>query len=470
MGRGRGGRGRCLDREDSVEEPAVVMSFPPPVTPQPTQDSTTALVDALQIIIRNLSSNQQANDTVSTREAWCLWDFKWDDPQTFKGMFDDLTVAQLRSTWEIIRPGGEISWTEFKEAFAEVYYLKDIQIRKHQEFTQLTQRGRSITTYARDFAKLKCFILDLVFTDYKTTIRFVLGLDRKIRNVVEVITPTTHAAALRVARAMEGTDGSNESRSSTERQKRPRDWDDCPCVRCGKDGHLARDCPRSRTNNVGDQQRPLRIADASTQNCPPAIAYASTSKDTKNLDAAVIGTLFVLVHFALILYDSGSTHLFISTTFVSQANLVLEPLLQDFLVATLPSVDMVAAYRVRNGRIIVSGVSLDVDLMVVDMTVYDLILGMDWLAENHACIDYHMKEVIFTPPLKTRFKFKGTSLSSMPKVILMMKVKKLVQHEVWAILASVVKTKKEGLSLTTLPIVNEFSDVFPEDLPGIPPT
>ena len=93
--RGRGGRGRCPDREDSVEEPDVVMSFPPPVTPQPTQDSTTALVDALQIVIRNLSSNQQANDSVSTREAWCLRDFKWDDPQTFKGTFDDPTVAQL---------------------------------------------------------------------------------------------------------------------------------------------------------------------------------------------------------------------------------------------------------------------------------------------------------------------------------------------------------------------------------------
>ena len=182
------------------------------------------------------------------------------------------------------------------------------------------------------------------------------------------------------------------------------------------------------------------------------------------------GTLFVLGHFALILFDSGSTHLFISIAFVSQAKIVLEPLLHDFLVATLPGVDIVAAYRVRNGRIIVSGVSLDVELMVVDMTVYDFILGMDWLAKNHACIDYHMKEVIFTPLFKTRFKFKGTSLGSMPKVILMMKVKKLVQHGVWAILASVVKTKKEGLSLTTLSIVNEFSDVFLEDLPGIPPS
>lgn len=66
---------------------------------------------------------------------------------------------------------------------------------------------------------MKCFAPDLVDTDYRTARRFLLGLDRKIRNVVEAITPTTYADTLRVARAMEGTDGSNESRSLTERQK-----------------------------------------------------------------------------------------------------------------------------------------------------------------------------------------------------------------------------------------------------------
>ena len=122
--------------------------------------------------------------------------------------------------------GGEISWAEFKEAFAEAYSPEDVQTHKHQEFTHLKQRGRSVTAYVREFAKLKCFAPDLVDTDYRTARRFLLGLDSKIRNVVEAITPTTYADTLRVARAMEGTDGSNESRSSTERQKRRRDGDD----------------------------------------------------------------------------------------------------------------------------------------------------------------------------------------------------------------------------------------------------
>ena len=37
-----------------------------------------------------------------------------------------------------------------------------------------------------------------------------------------------------------------------------------------------------------------------------------------------------------------------------------------------------------------------------------------------------------------------------------------------AFLAYVIDTKKEGQKLNSLPVVNEFVDVFPKDLPGLP--
>ena len=67
---------------------------------------------------------------------------------------------------------------------------------------------------------------------------------------------------------------------------------------------------------------------------------------------------------------------------------------------------------------------------------------MDWLAANHINIDCYKKEVVFTSPSKARFKFKGTCFGTMPKVISMMKAKKLVQHGAWAVLANTVNTKK----------------------------
>ena len=68
------------------------------------------------------------------------------------------------------------------------------------------------------------------------------------------------------------------------------------------------------------------------------------------------GTLSVLGHLALTLFDSGSTHSFISTIFVSQAKFVLEPLLHGFSVGTPAGVNMIAAYRVKDSHVLISGV------------------------------------------------------------------------------------------------------------------
>ena len=113
------------------------------------------------------------------------------------------------------------------------------------------------------------------------------------------------------------------------------------CFQCGKEGHLAKDCPRGRTNYSRSQHRLLRITDRPTQSRPSVKAYASTSEDTENPDARVTGTLFILGHLALALFDLRSTHSFISTVFVSQTKFVLESLLHEFSIGTFSGVNMI---------------------------------------------------------------------------------------------------------------------------------
>ncbi|XP_022934554.1 uncharacterized protein LOC111441700 [Cucurbita moschata] len=212
-------------------------------------------------------------------------------------MLHDDAELWWQATRDLISPeGGVVSWVEFKDVFSKQYYPEDVQLRKQQ----------------KEFSKLKRFAPELVNTDYKTARQFVLGLDTKIRNTVKAISPTTYAAALRAAKAMEGPDSSREPPSSLVRQKRRRDqtdrnelsfpqtqrrsdrqrldyrreqqgsenrsesrpkckdcdknhWGQClvrsgACFRCGKAGHLAKDCFGSRTTDVGNQQKSFRIA------------------------------------------------------------------------------------------------------------------------------------------------------------------------------------------------------------------
>jgi len=139
-------------------------------------------------------------------------------------------------------------------------------------------------------------------------------------------------------------------------------------------------------------------------------------------------------------------------------------------VSTPAGVDLVSRDRVKDDQVIIGNQTLSVDLMVVNMTDFDVILGMDWLAENRASIDYRKKEVKFSPPIGPTFKFKGTNTRITPKVVSMMKAKRLVQQGGWAILACAVDVRGKEETLVNVPIVNEFPDVFPDDLPGIPPS
>ena len=138
------------------------------------------------------------------------------------------------------------------------------------------------------------------------------------------------------------------------------------------------------------------------------------------------------------------------------------------MVSTPARVDLVARDRVKTGQVIVADQTPSVDLIVVNMTDFNVILGMEWLAKNRATIDCRKKEVVFSPLDGPSFKIKGTSIGTTPKVVSMMKAKKLVQQGSWAILACVIDVRGKQKTLDNILVVNEFSDVFLEDLQGIP--
>ncbi|KAL0534051.1 hypothetical protein IC582_028328 [Cucumis melo] len=51
-----------------------------------------------------------------------------------------------------------------------------------------------------------------------------------------------------------------------------------------------------------------------------------------------------------------------------------------------------------------------------------------------------------------------------------MKASKLLSQGTWGILASVVDTRESEVSLSSEPVVREYPDVFPDELPGLPPS
>ena len=103
------------------------------------------------------------------------------------------------------------------------------------------------------------------------------------------------------------------------------------------------------------------------------------------------------------------------------------------------------------------------------MVDYEVIFKMDWLSKYHASIDCMKKIVTFQPPEEEEFLFIGTTKKLRTTVISVMKAKRLLDSGCVGYLASVVDTSLEQHSKPEdVPVVQEFLEVFPEDLPRLP--
>ncbi|KAL0546306.1 hypothetical protein IC582_016213 [Cucumis melo] len=402
-------------------------------------------------------------------------------------MLTDRGTAWWETTERML--GGDVSqitWQQFKESFYAKFFSASLRDAKRQEFLNLEQGDMTVEQYDAEFDMLSRFAPEMIATEAARADKFVRGLRLDIQGLVRAFRPATHADALRLAVDLSLQERANSSKTAgrglTSGQKRKAEQQPVPvpqrnfrsggefrrfqqkpfeageaarwkplcticgkhhlgrclfgtrtCFKCRQEGHTADRCPLRLTGNAQNQG-----AGAPHQ----GRVFATNKTEAEKAGTVVTGTLPVLGHYALVLFDSVST----------------------------PSGEcMLSKEKVKTCQIEIAGHVIEVTLLVLDMLDFDVILGMDWLAAHHASIDCSRKEVTFNPPSRASFKFKGGGSRSLPQVISAIRASKLLSQGTWGILASVVDTREADVSLSSEPVVRDYPDVFPEELPGLPP-
>ena len=196
--------------------------------------------------------------------------------------------------------------------------------------------------------------------------------------------------------------------------------------------------------------------------------YAITPQDADASNAVVAGITLVCSFSAMTLFDPGSTHSYVSRLFADRFERSPSTLEKPFIVGVPVGEPLDVKLVYRNCKVEINGMETLADLMVLDMDDFDALLGMDWLSSIHAVVDCHSKSVRFEIE-KGLPEFKGTEDSVSDGLIAAMRSLNLIDEKCWGFLAAVVEDKAEGVSLQEVPVVCEYPDVFPEDLPGLPP-
>ena len=99
---------------------------------------------------------------------------------------------------------------------------------------------------------------------------------------------------------------------------------------------------------------------------------------------------------------------------------------------------------------------------------FDIILGMDWLSKHRDTLDCYKKEVRLVRPKELGVIFRGIRREIAPSLINAMTASKMLRKGFQGYSAFVVDRRQERTWLEDIPIVKEFSDVFPDDISGLP--
>ena len=109
------------------------------------------------------------------------------------------------------------------------------------------------------------------------------------------------------------------------------------------------------------------------------------------------------------------------------------------------------------------------DLIQFNLSEFDIILGMNWLTTHEAHIDCKALKVILKDSKGRKVYFHGERTKPEKRIISAMKACKMLRKECVGYWCYALEVKDDEVRVGDIPIVCEFPDVFPEELPGLPP-
>jgi hypothetical protein len=158
-----------------------------------------------------------------------------------------------------------------------------------------------------------------------------------------------------------------------------------------------------------------------------------------------MGTFSLNIHPIVVLFDSGVTHNFISKARTKNCRLTITHLSTPYMISTLGG-KMVTQYLAKNTPLNLARKVYKIDLIILDGQGIYVILGMSSMKELKALLDIAARTVHLESPAHGSVVLQLPSPTSTTSVL----------HHTTA------------QNLEDIPVVSEFSNVFPKDLPGMP--
>ncbi|GJV50344.1 putative reverse transcriptase domain-containing protein [Tanacetum coccineum] len=264
----------------------------------------------------------------------------------------------------------------------------------------------------------------------------------------------------------------------------------------GHKGHYKNKCPNNRSqgrgNQIrGNQQNPQNNqrqnqgnpkgnnqASTSTQGGrrAPGKVYSLCAKAAVKDNNVVNGTFPINNVYASVLFDTGADRSFVSYAFSKYIDIPPTTLDINYSVELADGKSLSTNTILKGCTLNLQNHVFKIDLLPIELGSFDVIVGMDWMAEHRAevvCYEKYIRVPYGNDMLIVQGERSGVKNKSRLEVISSIRTQKYIDKGCQVFLVQMMKkeeTKTSQKRIEDVHVVRDFPEVFPEDLPGLPPT
>ncbi|XP_021996277.1 uncharacterized protein LOC110893478 [Helianthus annuus] len=234
-----------------------------------------------------------------------------------------------------------------------------------------------------------------------------------------------------------------------------KDLKNATCYGCNEKGHIKSNCPKNAKKPEEAKKTNARV-------------FQMNAKEAVQDDNVITCTFLINDIYPRVLFDSGADKSFVNNKFSKLLNLPIKTLDVKYEVKLADGTLKTASTILDGCFISIRNQSFPLSLLPLKLAGFDIVIGMDWLSFKQAQIACDKKQVIVKTPYGEPITIKGDTHYGLLDRVSMLKVSKYLKNSCVIYMAQVtvdvLKPKIEDI-----PVISEYPDVFPKELPRFTP-